>query len=245
MASSLQLEISSNVELANIGAVVRLAAEAAPTKAEALASKGYVSVSIPADVTRKISISQHYTTNFDDGLTLADVLAPNTAYKLHLYFPSGRITTTAEITGLNIADDMAAVPFATAALPAEGDTQWLSSNGSKCVESLDSFYFMQKQTGVVVCYSYTNFTPFQVELFTKGDTDQFDFRIASYDGTVVDPVTDFHFAYEFISGYTSNSTNHYVYWIGADKTKILQNIQSTTINGVGLQTTFGIPVTRH
>ncbi|WGK69960.1 hypothetical protein P0082_03635 [Candidatus Haliotispira prima] len=245
MASSLQLEISSNVELANIGAVVRLAAEAAPTEAEAQAGKGHVSISIPAGGTRKISISQHYGSIFSDGLTLDDVLTPNTAYKLYLYFPSGRITTTAEITGLNVTDDMAVVPFSTTALPAEGEAQWLSSNGSKCVGSLDSFYFMQEQTGVVVCYSYTNFSPFQVDLFTKEDTDQFDLKIGGYDGTVATALPTFYLAYGFISGYTSNTTNHYAYWIAADKTKILQRIHSTILDSIGAPTKFEIPVTRH
>ncbi|WGK70278.1 hypothetical protein P0082_05305 [Candidatus Haliotispira prima] len=246
MASSLQLEISSNVELANIGAVVRLAAEAAPTKTEAQASAGHVSVSIPADGTRKISISQHYTTNFDDGLTLADVFAPNTAYKLYLYFPAELITTTAKITGLNITDDMAIVSFATAALPAEGDPKWLNSNGSKCVASLDSLYFMQEQTGVAVCYDYTNFIPFLVELYTKGgDTGQFDRKIGNYDGTVTHSEAGFHFTYGLISGYTSNSTNHYAYRIAADKTKILQNVLNRIIDNLGVPTTLEIAVTRH
>ncbi|WGK68701.1 hypothetical protein P0082_09450 [Candidatus Haliotispira prima] len=221
MASSLQLEISSNVELANIGAVVRLATETAPTKAEALASKGHVSVSIPADITRKISISQHYATNFDDGLTLADVLAPNTAYKLYLYFPAELITTTAEITGLNVTDDMAAVPFTTAILPAEGDAKWLNSNGNSYVASLDNLYFMQEQTGVAVFYFYTNFIPLNSEFSTQDETGNFP-SIGNYAANTVTPTSEFHFAYGSIAGYISNSTNRYNYWIGADKVKIIE-----------------------
>ncbi|WGK70280.1 hypothetical protein P0082_05315 [Candidatus Haliotispira prima] len=253
MASSLQLEISSNVELANIGAVVRLATKAAPTKAEAQASAGHVSVGIPAGVTRKISISQHYGSIFSDGVTLADVLAPKTAYKLYLYFPAEIITTTAEITGLSITDDKAVVPFTTAALPAEGDAKWLSNIGSKCVGSLDSLYFMQKQTGVVVCYFYANFDPLAVEIVShsKSSTgmNQID-NVGTYTGApgggVGIPGPDFYFAYGSISGYTSNSTTHYAYWLGADKTNTLQNpVQSTVTDGLGLPTTFDIPGTRH
>ncbi|WGK70229.1 hypothetical protein P0082_05045 [Candidatus Haliotispira prima] len=245
MASSLQLEMTSNVELANIGAVVRLAAEAAPTEAEALAGKGHVSVSIPAGVTRKISISQHYSTNFTDGLTLADVLAPSTAYKLYLYFPAGRITATAEITGLNITDDRAIVPFTTAALPAEDDAKWLSNIGSKCLGSLDTYYFMQEQTGVAVCYFYTNFSPLALEIVYKSNEGPLD-NIGTYDGRVGTPSAAFHFAYGSISGYTSNSTNHYAYWIGADKVAKIQNsMRSTTIDLLGIPIAFDIPVTRH
>ncbi|WGK68465.1 hypothetical protein P0082_08230 [Candidatus Haliotispira prima] len=247
VASSLQLEISSNVKLPNIRAVVRLAAEAAPTKAEALASKGHVSVSIPADVTRKISISQHYTTNLDDGLTLADVLAPNTAYKLYLYFPAELITTTAEITGLNVTDDMAAVPFTTAALPAEGDAKWLNSNGNSYVASLDNLYFMQEQTGVAVFYFYTNFIPVISQFSTQDEDGTFN-SIGSYYGNTVDPSTSFHFAYGSIAGYISNSTNRYNYWIGADKVRIIENTTRQVLNhgptGIDVGVVF-IPVTRH
>ncbi|WGK68466.1 hypothetical protein P0082_08235 [Candidatus Haliotispira prima] len=247
VASSLQLEISSNVELPNIRAVVRLAAEAAPTKAEALASKGHVSVRIPADVTRKISISQHYTTNLDDGLTFADVLAPNTAYKLYLYFPAELITTTAEITGLNVTNDMAAVPFTTAALPAEGDAKWLNSNGNSYVASLDNLYFMQEQTGIAVFYFYTNFAPLISEFSIQDENGTFN-GIGIYAGNIVTPDSNFHFAYGSISGYISNSTNRYNYWIGADKVKIIKNSTRHTLTdgptGIDLGVVF-IPVTRH
>ncbi|WGK70228.1 hypothetical protein P0082_05040 [Candidatus Haliotispira prima] len=244
MASYLQLEVTSNVEIANIGAVVRLAAEAAPTEAEALASRGHVSVNIPAGVTRKISISQHYSTNFADGLTLADVLAPNTAYKLYLYFPAGRITTTAELTGLSITDDMAVVPFTTAALPAEGDAKWLSGN-AKCVASPDTYYFMQEQTGVAVCYFYTNFSPSVSELSTQTNNEGQYQNIGTYTPGNVEISANFHYTYGLISGYTSNSTNHYDYWVGADKNAIIQKIRHTILDGRGIPTTVFLPVTRH
>ncbi|WGK69151.1 hypothetical protein P0082_11815 [Candidatus Haliotispira prima] len=247
VASSLQLELSSNVELANIGAVIRLATEAAPTETEALASKGHVSISIPADATRKISISQHYLTNFDDGLTIADVLAPNTAYKLYLYFPAERITTTAEITGLSITNDRALVSFTTAALPAEGDAAWGNGNGSNYVASLDNLYFMEEQTGVVVCYFYINFTTLLSEFSIKNGSDGTYDNIGTYARNIATPGPGFHFAHGFISGYTANSTNRYGYWIGADK---VANIHTTTrhtfTNGGGVDIGIAfIPVTRH
>ncbi|WGK68750.1 hypothetical protein P0082_09705 [Candidatus Haliotispira prima] len=247
MASSLQLEISSNIELASIGAVVRLATEAAPTKAEAQASAGHVSVSIPAGVARKISISQHYGSDFTNGLTLADVLIPNTAYKLYLYFPAGRITTTAEITGLNVTDDMAVVSFSTAVLPAEGDAKWLSSNGSASVASLDSFYFMEEQTGIAVYYFYTNFNPFIVVWSVKPSDDLFSsHNLATYTSGAVRPGSKFHFAYGSISGYTSDSANNYVYWIGGDKTESLTNrIQIAITDNKGRNTNRTVPVTRY
>ncbi|WGK69728.1 hypothetical protein P0082_02370 [Candidatus Haliotispira prima] len=246
MASSLQLEMSSNVEITNIGAVIRLDTEAAPTEAEAQASPGYVSISIPAGVTRKISISQHYGSIFSDGLTLDDVLAANTAYKLHLYFPASRIPATAELTGLSIANDKAVVSFTTAVLPAEGDAKWLNSNGSKCVASLDTLYFMQAQTGVVVCYFYTNFSPLTADALVQNKEGVFN-NFGAYDGTTGVPSNSgFHYVYEPISGYTSNSTNHYRYWIGGDNGSILENsIRSMIFDGSGNETKFDIPVTRH
>ncbi|WGK69136.1 hypothetical protein P0082_11735 [Candidatus Haliotispira prima] len=247
VASSLQLEISSNPELANIGAVIRLATEAAPTKAEALASKGHVSISIPADATRKISISQHYLTNFDDGLTLADVLAPNTAYKLYFYFPAGRITTTVELTGLKVTDDMAVIPFTTAALPAEGDAAWGNGNGSNYVASLDNLYFMEEQTGMVVCYFYTNFTPLISEFSTQNGSDGIYHNIGTYARNIATPSSRFHFAHGFISGYTANSTNRYGYSIAADKVANIKNATSQTFTnnkGIDIGIVF-IPVTRH
>ncbi|WGK68394.1 hypothetical protein P0082_11840 [Candidatus Haliotispira prima] len=247
MASSLELEISSNVELVNIGAVIRLATEAAPTKAEAQASAGHVGLAIPANSPRKFSISQHYGSDFTNGLTLADVLAPNTAYKLYLYFPAGRITTTAEITGLNVIDDMAVVPFSTAVLPAEGDAKWLSSNGSASVASLDSFYFMEEQTGIAVCYFYTNFVPFIVEWSVKPSDDlPLIHNLATYTSGAVGLGGKFNFAYGSISGYTSDSLNNYVYWIGGDKTESLTNqIQITITDNRGKNTAHTVPVTRY
>ncbi|WGK68744.1 hypothetical protein P0082_09675 [Candidatus Haliotispira prima] len=249
VASSLQLEISSNIELANIGAVVRLATEAAPTKTEAEASAGHVSISIPAGVSRKISISQHYGSVFTDGLTLADVLAPNTAYKLYLYFPADRITTTAEITGLNVTDDMAAVPFSTAALPAEGDAEWFGGIlfADKCVASLDALYFMQEQRGVVVCYSYINYVPLIHEIAYERDDGIFN-NIGTYAANMVVPAIDFYFAYGSIAGYTSSSAIHYYYWIATDKerTKIIKNtVKNTVTNNKGRDKRFLFPVTRH
>ncbi|WGK69507.1 hypothetical protein P0082_01205 [Candidatus Haliotispira prima] len=249
MASSVQLEMSSNVELANIGAVIRLATEAEPAEAEAQASAGHVSLSIPAGITRKISISQHYGSVFSDGLTLDDVLVPNTAYKLYLYFPADRITTTAELTGLSIANDRAVVPFTTAMLPAEGDAEWLNSNGSKYVASLDTLYFMQEQKGVVVGYFYVNFTPVIVEFSAFGANGVL-YNMGAYlpatNTATPAPNKDFDFAYGTISGYISNSTNYYYYWIGTDRLRIMEaRIRHTITNSKGEDVVTFIPVTRH
>ncbi|WGK70226.1 hypothetical protein P0082_05030 [Candidatus Haliotispira prima] len=243
MASSLQLEMKSDVEITNMGAVVRLAAEAGPTKAEALASKGHVRISIPAGATRKISINRHYTTNFDDGLTLADLLTPATDYKLYLYFPD--IASNTELTGLSIRDNMAEVSFTTASLPAEGDTKWLSSNDGKCVASLDAYYFMQEQTGTAVCYFYLNFDPPFIEASVQNSRGTFD-NLGTYSANVWTPSAILDSAYGLISGYTSNTTNHYAYWIGKDKMQSIENqIRVSITNQAGLSTLLFIPVTRH
>ncbi|WGK69506.1 hypothetical protein P0082_01200 [Candidatus Haliotispira prima] len=247
VASSVQLEMSSNVELTNIGAVIRVATEAEPAEAEAKASAGHVSFSIPAGITRKISISQHYGSIFSDGLTLDDVLAPNTAYKLYLYFPADRITTTAELTGLSITNDRAVVPFTTAMLPAAGDAEWLNSNGSKYVASLDTLYFMQEQKGVVVGYFYVNFTPHVAE-FSAIDANGILSNIGTYvpSANIVSIGRDFDFAYGTISGYISNATNHYYYWIGTDKVRIIEDrTRHTTSSSKGEDIVTFIPVTRH
>ncbi|WGK68226.1 hypothetical protein P0082_06985 [Candidatus Haliotispira prima] len=250
MASSVQLEMSSSFAITKIGAVIRLATEAAPTKAEAEASAGYVSLEITAGSPRKFSISQHYGSDFTDGLTLADVLGPNTAYKLYLYFPSGRIPTTAELTGLSITNDIAVVPFTTTALPAAGDAQWLTANNGNIqwVASLDTYYFMQEQKGVVVCYFYTNFAPILFVSTVDANSDDLSVdNLGTYSPLGgVSSTNTFHFAYGSISGYISNPTNNYGYWIGTDKNLIITNIiQNTLTDTYGTNTSNVIPVTRY
>ncbi|WGK69139.1 hypothetical protein P0082_11750 [Candidatus Haliotispira prima] len=224
MASSLQLELSSNVELANIGAVVRLATEAAPTKAEAQASKGHLSVRIPADATRKISISQHYGSIFSDGLTIADVLTPNTAYKLYLYFPAEISTTTAEITGLSITNDIAVVSFTTAMLPAAGHAVWGTARANKqFVASLSEWGYSENQKGVFIAY---------IQLPNPFNGTTFSTRI-SLDNRLVTSTTIGSFAIGLVEsnsqflfnmlklGGSYPDTDNYYYVIAADNTEIL------------------------
>ncbi|WGK69370.1 hypothetical protein P0082_00505 [Candidatus Haliotispira prima] len=237
--------MNSILAVTDVGAVIRLAAETVPTKAEAQASKGYVSLSIEADSTRKFSISQHYGSDFTDGLTLADVLVPNTSYKLYLFMPSAIDLAQTKIKGGEIKEDRVEISFTTAILPAEGDAKWLSSNG-KCVEGVDTFYFMQAQQGVAVCYFYLNSAPVFVDLTVKNGT-VFD-NMGTYNGTtsVVNAHANFNFVYESISGYTSNSANHYSYWMGADKVSILKNTVRTSITDqLGGSILVFLPVTRY
>ncbi|WGK69371.1 hypothetical protein P0082_00510 [Candidatus Haliotispira prima] len=228
----------------DVGAVIRLAAEAVPTKAEAQASKGYVSLSIEADSTRKFSISQHYGSDFTDGLTLADVLVPNTSYKLYLFMPSAIDLGQTKIKGGEIKEDRVEISFTTAILPAEGDAKWLSSNG-KCVEGVDTFYFMQAQQGVAVCYFYLNFEPafVDVSVLKSGNVSN---NMGTYIGTKSIAHVNFNFIYGSISGYTSNATNHYSYWMGSDKVSILKNTVRTSITDqFGGSILVFLPVTRY
>ncbi|WGK69843.1 hypothetical protein P0082_02990 [Candidatus Haliotispira prima] len=242
VVSSVQLEMSSSVAITKIGAVVRLATEIAPTKAEAEGNAGYVSLDITAGGTRKFRISQHYGSDFTDGLTPADVLTPGENYKLYLYFPD--IASNTEITGISITDNVAEVGFMTASLPAEGDSKWLNSNGA-CVASMDAYYFMQSQTGVAVCYFYINYIPSVVEVSFKNNNGTFD-NIGTYVANTAIPARAFHFAYGLISGYTSNSTNYYGYWIGGDNRSTIQDVIRYEItNSIGIPVGFDIPVTRY
>ncbi|WGK69738.1 hypothetical protein P0082_02420 [Candidatus Haliotispira prima] len=158
VVSSVQLEMSSSLALTNIGAVIRLATEAAPTKVQAEANAGYVSLDIPAGGTRKFSISQHYGSDFTNGLTLADVLAANTDYKLYLFFeantiPAGAIIAGATIEEATIANDTAALSFTTAALPPAGDDAWArSQTEEQFVGSLSEWNYNENQKGVFVAY---------------------------------------------------------------------------------------------
>ncbi|WGK70276.1 hypothetical protein P0082_05295 [Candidatus Haliotispira prima] len=244
MASSLQLEINSSAKIDSIDAVICLATDTAPTQAEAAASNGYVNFSAPAGTARKISISRHCTGDFSNGLTVADVLTPATDYKLYLYFPD--IASNTEFTGLSISNNMAEVSFTTAALPAEGDAQWLNNIGNQCIASLDAYYFMAEQTGTAVCYFYLNFHPPFIDISAKNSGKVTYGNIGTYAANMGAPSASFHFAYGLIPGYTSNTTKHYAYWIGADKTKSIENqIRSSITDHGGDSTLFYIPVTRH
>ncbi|WGK69283.1 hypothetical protein P0082_00050 [Candidatus Haliotispira prima] len=155
MVSSVQLEMSSTLAITNIGAVIRLATEAAPTKAEAETNAGYVSLEITANSPRKFSISQHYGSDFEDGFTLADVLAANTDYKLYLFFePNAIKPSETNIQGATLANDVATLFFTTESLPPAGDGVWARSlAGEQFVGSLPEWSYSQNQKGVFVVYA--------------------------------------------------------------------------------------------
>ncbi|WGK68820.1 hypothetical protein P0082_10075 [Candidatus Haliotispira prima] len=244
VVSSLELEVSSSIAITKVGAVIRLAGEAAPTKAEAEASAGYVSLAIAAGSPIKFSISQHYGSDFTDGLTLADVLTVNTPYKLYLFFEPDAISLETTIEGATLTNDIATISFTTATLPPAGDAKWLSDNG-KCVPGLDALYFMPEQKGVVVCYFYLKFIPVFFEASVQSNSGTYN-NLGIYVPNTVEPAAAFNFTYGSIPGYTSDSTNHYSYWMGADKSSILQNTTQYVFSDKGGHNfLFSIPVTRH
>ncbi|WGK68498.1 hypothetical protein P0082_08400 [Candidatus Haliotispira prima] len=157
VVSSVQLEMSSSFAITNIGAVIRLATEAAPTKTEAEANVGYLRLAIAAGSPRKFSISQHYGSDFTNGLTLADVLASNTDYKLYLFFEAGAIPSGTVVEGATLANDGTALSFTTAALPTAGDAIWDSSwTNKQFVGSLPEWGYSENQKGVFVAYTKIN-----------------------------------------------------------------------------------------
>ncbi|WGK69144.1 hypothetical protein P0082_11775 [Candidatus Haliotispira prima] len=154
MASSLQLEMSSSFAITTIGAVIRLATEAVPTKAEAQANAGYVSLGITAASPRKFSISQHYGSDFTNGLTPDDVLTPNTAYKLYLFFEANAIPSETTVEGATLNNGVIALSFSTATLPPAGDAVWARSlTGEQFVGSLPEWGYSENQKGVFVVYT--------------------------------------------------------------------------------------------
>ncbi|WGK69269.1 hypothetical protein P0082_00025 [Candidatus Haliotispira prima] len=228
MASSLQLEISSNVELVNIGAVARLASEAAPTKAGTEASAGYVSLGITAGSPRKFSISQHYGSDFTDGgFTLADVLAPNTKYKLYLYMPSAIDLAQTSIKGGEIKEDRVEISFTTASLPLAGDTVWSEKwTAKEYVASLNEYHFMESQTGVIVAYFQIPFSLLLYEVLMQVSNGTFD-AIGNYSSGRLEPSLRFYFNYGVITGYTTG----YNYVILADKQDKLKRAFRSAIAG--------------
>ncbi|WGK68954.1 hypothetical protein P0082_10775 [Candidatus Haliotispira prima] len=157
VVSSVQLEISSSFAIANIGAVIRLATGDAPSKTEAETNAGYVSLAIPAGSPRKFSISQHYSSDFTNGLTLADVLTPNTDYTLYLFFEPDTIPSETTIEGATLANNIATLSFTTTALPPAGDAVWDSTwTAEQFVGSLSEWSYSENQKGVFVAYTKIN-----------------------------------------------------------------------------------------
>ncbi|WGK68284.1 hypothetical protein P0082_07285 [Candidatus Haliotispira prima] len=225
MASSVQFEVTGVPALTDVGAVIRLAAEAAPTQTEAQASKGYVSLSIEANSTRKFSISQHYGSNFEDGgFTLDDVLTPNTKYKLYLYMPSTIDLGQTGIKGGAIKGNTVEISFTTASLPAEGDAVWSEKRTAKeYVASLNEYHFMENQTGVFVAYFWSSSRPVLIDTVTKDDNNK-NYGLGSHASRIVTPISDFYYNGGVITGYDSK-VSQYTYSIGADRvvSPILRN----------------------
>ncbi|WGK69143.1 hypothetical protein P0082_11770 [Candidatus Haliotispira prima] len=206
------------MELANIGAVVRLAAEAAPTKAEAQASAGHVSIRIPAAATRKISISQHYTTNFDDGLTPDDVLTPNTAYKLYLFFEANAIPSETTVEGATLNNDVVTLSFSTATLPPAGDAVWDEAwTGEQFVGNLAEWGYSENQKGVFVAYTKINFSPTIIAFTCRAASDTLLKPIGTFSVGSAIPDPQFLFNLSKLGGSYPDADNYY-YIISADKT---------------------------
>ncbi|WGK68040.1 hypothetical protein P0082_06035 [Candidatus Haliotispira prima] len=244
MASSVQLEVTGIPAITDAGSIIRLAAEAVPTKAEAQASPGYVSLSIEAGSTRKFSISQHYTTNLGDGLTLADVLTPNTKYKLYLFMPAAIDLGQTTIAGGEIAEDRVEISFTTASLPPAGDAVWNEEwTARKYVASLNEYHFMQAQTGITVSYFQTPFTLILHEASVEvSDSSTFD-TVGTYTPSGgAAPAALFNYNYGTITGYTSD----YNYFIDADKLSIIEvRLQSAHTSFFGNTSTFFAPISRY
>ncbi|WGK69023.1 hypothetical protein P0082_11140 [Candidatus Haliotispira prima] len=248
VASSVQLEVTSIPAVTDAGGLIRLAAEAAPTQTEAQASKGYVSLSIDANSTRKFSLSQHYTTNFDDGITLTDVLAPNTKYTLYLYMPAAIDLGTTKITGGEIKGDRVEISFTTVNLPAAGDTVWSEKLTAKeYVASLNEYHFMQVQMGIVVAYFQLPFTRLLIHETSVQDSVGADIynTVGSYGpGTGVIPVPQFYYNHGVMDGYTSD----YHYFIGADKLDIIKiqfrSASTAAVTGIS-DVSYLTPISRY
>ncbi|WGK68261.1 hypothetical protein P0082_07160 [Candidatus Haliotispira prima] len=219
VASSIQFEVTSVPAVTDVGTVIRLATEAVPTKAEAQASKGYVSLSIEADSTRKFSISQHYGSNFEDGgFTLADVLTPNTKYKLYLYMSSAIDLGQTKIKGGLIEGNTVEISFTTASLPVAGDAVWSEKwTAKEYVASLNEYHFMENQTGVTIAYFQSPYIPFGHN-FSIQPSGQI-IAVGNYSGNsmTVRPVPNFYFNIEIVAGYPATATSQTFYVMTADK----------------------------
>ncbi|WGK69508.1 hypothetical protein P0082_01210 [Candidatus Haliotispira prima] len=246
VASSVQLEMSSSLGITAIGAVVRLAAEAAPTKAEAEANAGYVSLAIAADSPHKFSISQHYGTNFTDGLTLADVLAPNTQYQLYLFFEPNTISSETTVEGAMLANDTVILPFTTATLPAAGDAVWNSTwTNNQFVGSLPEWAYSENQKGVFVVYIKVNLTFTSIALNLTDSTGNILTSPGSLGFGTINIVPGFLFNISKLGGSYPDGDNYY-YVIGADDTaKILGNFLSLEAANLGTSVKFRVPLTRY
>ncbi|WGK68260.1 hypothetical protein P0082_07155 [Candidatus Haliotispira prima] len=250
VASSVQLEVTSVPAVTDVGTVIRLATEATPTQTEARASKGHVSLSIEADSTRKFSISQHYGSNFEDGgFTLADVLAPNTKYKLYLYMPSAIDLGQTEIKGGVIEGNIVEISFTTVSLPAAGDAVWSEKwTAKEYVASLNEWHFMETQTGVIVLYSQSPYIPF-VQEFGTTDMDGNIQQVGRYrdSSMIATPLNNFYFNSGSVAGYPSTATSYTFYVIAADNgTSVFRDLLTNTASpSRGLTYDVSNPISRY
>ncbi|WGK68748.1 hypothetical protein P0082_09695 [Candidatus Haliotispira prima] len=238
--------MSSDLTVKDVGAVIRPATEAVPTQTGAQAGKGYVKLSINADSTRKFSISQHYDSDFEDGgFTLADVLAPNTNYKLYLFTPSTIDLGQTKIKGGEIQGDSIEIPFTTASLPAVGDAVWSGALGTTAdVINLKEYHFMQAQTGVIVTYFQIAKPTFLQEFSSRKseDTPIYETRASYTPSGGAFPRTNIYYNYGGITGYTFD----YFYFIASEKLPILKiGFQSTHTDRDGDSTSFVVPISRY
>ncbi|WGK68192.1 hypothetical protein P0082_06815 [Candidatus Haliotispira prima] len=244
--SSVQLNMDSNFAINTIGAVIRLATEAAPTKAEAETSAGYVSLAITAGSPRKFSISQHYTTNFADGLTIADVLTPNTQYKLYLFFEPNAIPFETTVEGASLNNDVIALPFTTTTLPLAGDAAWDNAwTNEQFVGSLAEWGYSENQKRVFVAYTKINLTFTSVTWTSRTADDTKLQTLGNHSLGLTDPGVGFLFDLSKLGGSYPDGENYYTV-ISADNTKKLsgETFQVEIFNG---SATFKlrVPLTRY
>ncbi|WGK69996.1 hypothetical protein P0082_03815 [Candidatus Haliotispira prima] len=241
MASSVQLEMSSSLALTDVGAIIRLATEAAPAKVQAEANAGYVSLDIPANSPRKFSISQHYASDFTDGLTLADVLNPNTAYKLYLYFPA-----TTEIKGVSLTGDVGVISITTENLPVATDTVWSTSFAEKqYVASLSEWYFGTEQKGVFIAYSKMTQNFNTIGLSTRKKDKTLEFSIGNFTLGRVHPNSGYLFNIgELGSAYPSADNFYYILGVGHREKIVGQYFRLEEVSFSGIRLFFS-PLTRY
>ncbi|WGK68071.1 hypothetical protein P0082_06200 [Candidatus Haliotispira prima] len=252
VASSVELEVNSIPAVTDVGGVIRLATEDVPTKAEAQVSKGYVSLSIDAGSTRKFSISQHYGSNFEDGgFTLADVLAPNRAYKLYLYMPTAIDLGQTVIKGGEIKENRVEISFTTASLPLAGDTVWSEKfTAREFTASLNEYHFMESQAGVIVAYFQSPHIPFAQELSmnVSGVPQPVGRYKPGPTTSTATPNSNFYYNSGLVEGYPSTATSRTVYVMVADKeiSLILREIlQFSSTSDKGLTNKVNIPISRY
>ncbi|WGK68814.1 hypothetical protein P0082_10045 [Candidatus Haliotispira prima] len=228
VVSAAQLEMSSSFAISTIGAVIRLATEAAPTKTEAEANAGYVSLGITAGSPRKFSISQHYGSDFTDGLTLTDVLTADSQYKLYLFFETGTIPSETIVEGATLNNDVIALPFTTATLPPAGDAVWNNAwTNEQFVGSLPEWGYSENQKGVFVVYTKINFSAFTLTLSSQTADNTKLQTLGTFSLNLVDPGIGVFWGFSKLGSSYPDVDNYYTI-ISADDTR---KVSGKTIQG--------------